>query len=167
MSGGKAGIAATTSVVLEPIRLPAQVDRPQWLVRLPDGSLALLEQDRWASPLGDEMRQALLETLSARYGIAEARNAPGTTPLRVALDVRRFDSVPGQEALIEGSWTIVSGEGGKSSKRCEWSYREPAAPGLQPLAAAHRRAWAKLGDAIGAGLVQASRHETVGCVAPL
>ena len=160
---GQAGGAATISVVLETIRVPAQVDQPQWLVRLPEGSLAVLEQDRWASPLRDEMRQALLEALNARYGVTEARNAPGVAPLRVALDVRRFDSVPGQEVRIEGSWTIVSGEGGKSSKQCEWFYREPAAAGMQPLAAAHRRAWARLGDALGEGLVRASRNEVVAC----
>ena len=28
-------------VVLDPIRLPANVDQPQWLVQLPDGSLAV------------------------------------------------------------------------------------------------------------------------------
>ncbi len=161
--GGRAGGAGPIAIVLEPIRVPAQVDQPQWLVRLPDSTLAVLEQDRWASPLRDEMRQALLEDLNARYGIVEARNAPGVAPVRVALDVRRFDSVPGQEARIEGSWTIVSGEGGKSSKRCEWFYREPAAAGMQRLAAAHRLAWARLGDGLGESLARASRHEAVAC----
>ncbi len=162
MARGTSGV----SIVLEPIRVPAQVDQPQWLVRLPDGSLAVLEQDRWASPLRDEMRQSLLEALNVRYGVVEARNAPGKVPLRVVLDVRRFDSVPGQEARIEGSWTIVWGEGGKFSRRCEWSYREPVTAGMQPLAAAHRRAWARLGDAIGEGLARASRSDVVACPAP-
>src|SRR5664279_1935015 len=59
-------------VELEAVRLPTQVDQPQWLVRLPDGSLAVLEQERWASSLRDELRDALLETLIVRLDDAVA-----------------------------------------------------------------------------------------------
>jgi uncharacterized lipoprotein YmbA len=78
--------AAPLPIVLEPIRVPAQVDQPQWLVRLPDDSLALLEQERWAAPLQDELRQALLEELGgplrhrrsgSRRGVALASAARG------------------------------------------------------------------------------------------
>ena len=55
--GARPRPAAPMVVVLEPIRMPSQVDQPQWLVQLPDGSLASLEQERWASPLRDEFRQ--------------------------------------------------------------------------------------------------------------
>jgi len=136
---------------LEPIRLPAQVDQPQWLVRLPDESLASLEQERWASPLGDELRQALLEQLAARFGIVEGRStAPqAAAPLRVALELRRFDSVPGREARIEGGWSVA----GPAALRCSFFIREPATGGMAELAAAHRRAVARLAGAIGASLV--------------
>src|SRR5664279_886847 len=83
------------AIALEPVRVPAQVDQPQWLVRLPDDSLAVLEQERWASPLGDELRQALLEELAARYGAIEGRAAAGTQVLRIGVELRRFDSIPG------------------------------------------------------------------------
>jgi uncharacterized lipoprotein YmbA len=139
-------------VLLEPIRLPAQVDQPQWLVRLPDESLASLEQERWASPLGDELRQALLEQLAARFGVVEGRSAApprATAPLRVALELRRFDSLPGREARIEGAWTVA----GAAALRCSFFIREPAPGGTAELAAAHRRAVAQLAGAIGASLV--------------
>src|ERR1700716_3168965 len=48
--------ASGVVVRLEPIRVPAQVDQPQWLVQLGDDSMALLEQERWASPLRDEFQ---------------------------------------------------------------------------------------------------------------
>jgi uncharacterized lipoprotein YmbA len=106
-------------VALEPIRLPSQVDQPQWLVRLPDETLASLEQERWASPLGDELHQALLEQLSARFGVVEGRSvAPrAAAPLRVALELRRFDSLPGREARIEGAWTVAGRPAAASSSR--------------------------------------------------
>jgi uncharacterized lipoprotein YmbA len=152
---GTAGpVAATIPVVLEPIQVPVQVDQAQWLVRLPDGSLAVLEQERWASPLRDELREALLEQLAAGYGAVEARSAVAGsgTPVRISLDVRRFDSLPGGEARIEGSWTLGSGAGAPVV-HCEWLIREAAPGPVDTLAAAHQRAVARLGAAIGAGLV--------------
>jgi uncharacterized lipoprotein YmbA len=106
--------------------VPAQVDQPQWLVQLGDESMAVLEQERWASPLRDELEQALLEELIVGQGAIDARTqpAPGTVA-RVAVDVRRFDSLPGREARIQGSWTIT-GSDARSSSRCEWLIREPA-----------------------------------------
>ena len=92
--------------------MPAQVDQPQWLVQLGDDSMAVLEQERWASPLRDEFRQALLEELIVGQGAIDARTqpAPGAAPWRIAIDVRRFDSLPGREARIEGSWTITGSD---------------------------------------------------------
>ena len=150
---------------LEPIRLPAQVDQPQWLVQLGDESMAVLEQERWASPLRDELEQALLEELIVGQGAIDARTqpAPGSVA-RVAVDVRRFDSLPGREARIQGSWTIT-GSDARSSSRCEWLIREPAAGSFPALAAAHRRAVSRLGAAIGQALGSLRRGEAAGCPA--
>ena len=138
-------------VSLEPIRVPAQVDQPQWLVRLPDDSLASLEQERWASPLRDELRQALLEQLGARFGVVEGRGPQGNAPLRVALELRRFDSLPGREARIDAGWTVAGGTA--PALRCSLLVREPASGDITELAAAHRLAIARLAAAIGASLV--------------
>jgi len=147
--------AARTPVylALEPIRLPAQVDQPQWLLRLPDDSLASLEQERWASPLRDELRQALLELLGARFGVVEGRapQAQAQAPLRVALELRRFDSVPGREARIEAQWTVSGASA--LPLRCDVLLREAAPGSLAELAAAHRRAVSRLADAIAASVV--------------
>jgi hypothetical protein len=166
--GAAAAASATRGlpIVLEPVRMPTQVDQPQWLVRLPDDSVAMLEQERWASPLRDEFRAALLERLIVGYGVIDARPAPGPAPWRITVDVRRFDSLPGVEARIEGSWAIDGGGGDRSaSSRCEWLLREPAVGPMSALAAAHRRAVARLGDAIAAALARPARGETPACPA--
>jgi uncharacterized lipoprotein YmbA len=153
------------AITLENIRLPAQVDQPQWLVRLPDDSLAVLEQERWASPLRDEFRQALLEELLSRYGVIDVRTR-GTDRvpvIRVAVDVRRFDSIPGREARTEGSWSLLSSAANARASRCEWLLREPAVAGMPALAEAHRRAIVRLGDAIGDNLIRLRRGEPVSC----
>jgi hypothetical protein len=156
---------ARFAIALEPIRVPAQVDQSQWLVRLPDDSLTLLEQERWASPLGDELRQALLEELAARYGAAEGRSAAAAQVLRIGVDLRRFDSLPGQEARIEASWTVALASTAPLL-RCEALLREPAAAGMPALAAAHRRAVVRLADAIGDSLASV-RASAPACPSPV
>ena len=142
-------------IVLAPLGLPAQVDQPQLLLRLPDGSLTSLEQERWASPLRDELRSALLERLANRYDVVESRGeaAGSEAPLRVAVTLTRFDSVLGREALIEGSWLASKAAAGTPRWSCRWIVREPAVSGgAAALALAHQKAWARLADALGEGL---------------
>ena len=162
------------AVLLEPIRLPAQVDQPQWAVQLADGSIAVLEQERWAGPLRDEFHQALLETLIVDQGLIDARtlapaapSAPSAAPApwRVAVDLRRFDSLPGREARIEGSWTIVGAGPRAATARCDWLIRDPAPGPLAALAVAHRRAIARLGASIADALGRIRRGEAPACPA--
>ncbi len=159
-----AASSSSIAIVLEPVRVPAQVDQPQWLVRLGDGTMAVLERDRWASGLGDEFRLALREQLIAGHGATEARLGSGAGPIRIGVDVRRFDSIASREARTEGTWTLVGSEaGGAHVFRCEWFIRESAEAGTMSLAAAHRRAVARLGDAIGEALRKFSRNEPPSC----
>ena len=150
-------------IVLSPIRLPAQVDQPQILVRLDDGSLLALEQQRWASPLRAEIREAMLERLTVRYGAVETRTNTDlkTPPTDLQVVFRRFDSKPGLEALIEGSWTVtrssdVVGENARRTLTCDWTITEPAPGGVPSLAKAHRRALNRLTDQIGRALADPS-----------
>lgn len=144
----------TLSVSIAPVRLPAQVDRAQWLVRLPDGGVALLEQERWASPLADEIRLALAAALAARDGLVEAPAGTSLQPaVRVAVDIRRFESLPGREARIAGTWTLSSASDGRVS-RCDFLYRESTtSAGFDAIADAHVRATSRLAAAIGDGVL--------------
>jgi uncharacterized lipoprotein YmbA len=162
---------AALVLVLDPVRLPAQVDQPQWLVQLPDGSLASLEQERWASPLRDEFRQAVLETLIVGHGAVELRHlgnaTPAAKPIRVDIDVRRFDSLPGREARIEGSWTITAAASTNATAmapaHCEWRIREASPGAVSGLAPAHRRAVARLANGIGAAMQALARGDAPTC----
>ncbi|HSC63724.1 MAG TPA: PqiC family protein [Caldimonas sp.] len=164
----RSGTPAASGVVvrLDPIRVPAQVDQPQWLVQLGDDSMAVLEQERWASPLRDEFQQALLEELIIGQGAIDARTHPaaGASAVRVAIDVRRFDSLPGREARIEGSWTITGGDA-RGGSRCDWLVREAARGSFPALAAAHRRAVARLGAALGPAIAGVRRGDAASCPA--
>ncbi|MEO6363464.1 MAG: PqiC family protein [Caldimonas sp.] len=159
--------ASTVAIVLEPVRVPAQVDQPQWLVRGGDGAVAVLEQERWASPLADELRQALLEQWTGRFGATAQRGAAGAPPpLRIGIDIRRFDSVVDREARVDGTWTLTPGDARARPSLCEWAIREGAGPGMPALADAHRRAVMRLAEAIGSNLAPVARGEPARCPPP-
>ena len=77
--GSTATSAAAGGWEIAPVQLPAQVDRPQWVLRLADDSLQVLEHERWIAPLADEVRAAVA-----------ARLPSSGAPLRITLDVQRW-----------------------------------------------------------------------------
>lgn len=170
--------AAPLPISLRVASVPAQVDQPQWLVRLPDATLALLEQERWAAPLRDELRAAVLQRLAAGFGIAD--NARGAR-WRVRIDVTRFESLPDREARLDANWSVTAvtavtavaavpavagAEASAPSPQCGASFHLPVDSGAPALAEGHRRAAAALADAIGRHLQALARDAAAGCPAP-
>ena len=158
--------ADALAIVLDPVRVPAQVDQPQWLVRVPDGSLQLLEQDRWAAPLRDEVQAALLEALALRWAAVQGGGAaPGAArSWRITVDLARFESVLGREARVEARWRIVAPTGNAPGATCTSVLREGAESTLA-LAQAHQRIVVRLADEIGATLQALARNAPARCPA--
>ncbi|MEO8152666.1 MAG: ABC-type transport auxiliary lipoprotein family protein [Rhizobacter sp.] len=134
---------------LGPVKVPASVDQMQWVVRLPDESLRILEGEQWVSPLRDELRAALFERLVQRYAAVDARTVPGAQAVRVKVDVQRFESVAGKEVWLDSVWSAQIDANKPVPLLCRSSVREAAVGDLAALAAAHRRAVTRLADEIG------------------
>jgi len=163
----KEGLAPTggPAIFLDPIRIPVAVDQPQWLLRMPDDTLTLLEQERWASPLRDEFRYALLDILTHRYGAVDVRAvASGAPTWRIHVAITRFESQLG-EAWLESTWSLAPRSAETPALRCRSSFRESASGGTAALAQAQRRTVAKLGDAIGDQMLALHRGEPGRCPA--
>ncbi|WP_440092644.1 PqiC family protein [Pseudomonas syringae] len=142
-----------------PVIMPVQVDQPPLVVRQGNGSLAILDTERWGSPLGDEFHDALTPQLERRFGSRDMAGLPknGDQPvLSVRTDVRRFESMPGHYALIDVVWTLGLRDAGATagSKRqsltCSSVIREQAAEGMENLILAHQKAVATLAEKIAA-----------------
>ncbi|MDE2398589.1 MAG: membrane integrity-associated transporter subunit PqiC [Burkholderiales bacterium] len=142
---------------LMPVTIPAQVDQPQMVVRQGDGTLAVLEFDRWVAPLGDEIHAALAERIAA--AMAGAPAGAGGARWRLEVAIERFDSAPGRYAHLEAGWTLA--QVGGPSLRCHGVFDEAVGPGLVALAAAQRANVARLGETL-AGALRAA----VGGAAP-
>ncbi|MBA1204411.1 membrane integrity-associated transporter subunit PqiC [Pseudomonas capeferrum] len=136
-----------------PVLIPVQVDQPQMVLREGGGSLAILENERWGAPLGDEFHDALSGQLERRFGTRDLAGLPRQRDqpvLSVRTDVRRFESVLNQYALIDVVWNLSlrSSDNVRRSLTCSNVIRQPAGMGLENLVLAHQRAVANLADAI-------------------
>jgi len=140
--------ASRLSLAVGPVSVPAAVDRPQIVVSTGANQVRLEEFDRWASPLKDEISRVVAENLVAMLGTAQVTQSPptlsGAAVYRIAIEVQRFESAPGESAKMDAVWTVRRTKDDKSVTG-RTSAQEPVSqPGFDALAAAHSRAVARL-----------------------
>lgn len=151
-----------------PVILPVQVDQPALVVRQSNGSLAILETERWGAPLGDEFHDALTGQLERRLGVRDLAGLPKNTDqpvLSVRADVRRFESAIGQYATIDTVWSLSLRNTGvkRQSLTCSSLIREPAGNSMEDLVLAHQRAVGKLATIIAATAQQWAQQSRTNC----
>ncbi len=151
---GSAATPAPYPFELLPVTVPAQVDVPQLVVREGGQGMQPLDGQRWIAPLGEEIRGALAADLARALGAPDMSGLPGNGALRlrITLDVRRFESVPGSHALLDAAWSLrlVGGSGGQDALACTSRISEPVAAGYDALVAGHQQALAQLATRIAA-----------------
>jgi len=144
-----AGTPARFQFELLPVAIPAQVDQPQLVLRQGGQGVALLGGERWIAPLAEEVRGALSADLALALHTQDASGLPngGKPRLRIKVDVRRFDSVPGDYALIDAAWSVRQLQG-DATLACTSQVREPVGPGYDALVEGHQHALARLAGQI-------------------
>lgn len=165
-AAASAPAASPVYVDVLPVGVPPQVDHAQWVVRQGDDSLLMLEQDRWAAPLADELRGAIAERLASQWGAVDIRGValPQPSIWRVRVYVQRFESMPGREARIESVWSVSGTQRGAATLVCRSARVEPVSGAdVSSLAAAHRRAVTALADEIGRRLRAMQAGQPVAC----
>lgn len=135
------------SIGLASITLPDVVDRPQFVLRTGPNQVVIVDEHRWAEPLKSEIPRVIAENLSRILGVKQVWSYPQTgaesAEVRVYVNIQRFESVPGETALIDASWTVRRGTSAPATGR---SLAKEAAngSGYDSLAAAHSRALATI-----------------------
>jgi len=99
----------STTFVLSDIQLPPQVDVPELVIRHGEGRSKRLENDLWAGPLRDEMKNAISTRLRSAHGLRDmdsltARPPDGSWQIRLA--VRRLEVWPGDHVRLEADWRL-------------------------------------------------------------
>lgn len=150
---GAAPVTATggPSVAVGPITIPAMVDRPEIVVSVAPNEVWPDEFNRWAAPLADAFGLALAQDLAATLRtprVTLAAATAGEPEYRVAVEVQRFESVPGSHALQDAVWTVRRVRDGTARNGRTTVRESPSGAGYEALAAAHSRALAQLGTDI-------------------
>ena len=91
--------------------------------------LAILETQWWAATLADELRSALVDQLA---------NSKARQAVALRVDVQRFDSVPGQYALLDVRWRVRQVNGDRPALTCRTTLQSPAGPSIDELVVAHQ-----------------------------
>ncbi|MVV49881.1 membrane integrity-associated transporter subunit PqiC [Pseudomonas sp. PB120] len=117
-------------IPIEVLTVPPQVDRQQIVVRQGNTTMAILETDWWGASLVDELRSALLDQMV---------NGNPQRKVSVRVEVQRFDSIPGQYALIDVKWRLrTAGEGDSALVTCRSTLQTPSGPSIDELVAAQQ-----------------------------
>jgi uncharacterized lipoprotein YmbA len=143
-----AGTPVDYSVAVGPVTIPAVIDRPQIVVSTSPNQVQLDEFNRWAAPLQSNIARVVADNLASILGTARVSLFPQTmsaaADYRVAIQVQRFDTAPGDAASLEALWTITRTKDG-TAQTGRTSVRESSpSGGYDGVAAAHSRALARL-----------------------
>lgn len=141
-------------IEVAPIDVPPQVAKNQLVVQTGPTQVRVLEEERWASLPGDEIRRALSTSLTQQlrtidvYGTAH----PDATPVyRVSMNVQRFESWPGSRALIDAVWSVRAVRS-NAVMTCRSVVNEPVGGGYDALVEGHRHALAQISAQIAAAV---------------
>lgn len=147
--------------------LPVGVDTTQILIRTDDTRFRVEEGGRWVSPLGEELRGALVDALRHQYGIIvleSARHNDAPVP-RIDLTVRKFDVAEGSSITLAVDWALSNPghEAASASLSCQAEFRETSAGTVSGVVAAGQAAVLKLSRALGAAIRASSDGATPIC----
>jgi uncharacterized lipoprotein YmbA len=137
------------------------------MIRAGPTEVALLENERWASPAKDEIRDALRLELQRRLGrITEMR--PVLTKLTLDIDVQHLEAELGRYALLEAFWSATLSATDKQSiggqtATCAFQADEKISTGYSGVVEGYQREIAALAEAIVAVLTAPASGRDVSC----
>ena len=149
--------AAQTTLAID-VRVshtPPQLNRSELMVRTGPSEVTLLENEQWASPLSDEIKEAVRLELQRRLGGTTGWH-PAFARLTLDIDVQQLEAELGQYALLEASWSAtLSASSQRSDARtvtCTFRAHEAIHSGYVGMVEGYQREIAGLADAVVAAL---------------
>ena len=142
------------------VHTPPQLSRSELTVRTGPAEVTLLENERWASPVNDEIKDALRLELQRRLGQTIGLH-PAFTKLTLDIDVQQLEAELGQHALLEASWSATLSaadprSAGARAASCTFQADEKIHTGYAGMVEGYQREIAALADAIVAVLTNAA-----------
>jgi uncharacterized protein len=150
----------TLTVDVRVVHTPPQLNRAELMVRTGPTELTLLENERWASPVNDEIKNALRLELQRRLGPLSGLR-PAFSKLTIDIDVQILDAEFGRYALIEASWSATLSaadqrSNGTRATTCMFEDYEKIRTGYAGMVEGYQREIAALADTIVAVLTSSA-----------
>ncbi len=83
--------------------------------------------------------------------------------MRIKIDLRRFDSAPGEYAALEAIWSVHKTDEKSDVVLCTSRERESIGPGYDELVRGHQRALIALADTIAVAVQHLTAGTNAGC----
>ncbi len=114
--GGAAPPSARMTHVRLDVTVPSMVDRSEMVLNTSATGISILEHERWAAPLSDEVAQTLAADIERRRGdllIGDARfDQPSMPPVSIKVDIVAMTAHRGGAVSIVAHWRIVDAAAG-------------------------------------------------------
>ena len=150
----QASPASQTSLAIDVrvVHTPPQLNRPELMLRTGPTEVTLLDNERWASPVKDELKDAVRLELQRRFSRMTGLR-PELTKLTLDIDVRHLDAELGRYALLDVSWSATLTATGQRSNgaqaaTCTFRADEKIHAGYAGIVEGYQREVAALADAI-------------------
>jgi uncharacterized protein len=149
------------------VHTPPQLHRSELMVRTGPTEVTILENERWASPVNDEIKEALRLELQRRLDGRPALYR-AFTKLTLDIDVQHFEAEFGQYALLQASWSAtLSATGqrftGARATTCAFQAEEKIRSGYAEIVEGYQREIAALAGAIVAVLTKPASGIDAAC----
>jgi uncharacterized lipoprotein YmbA len=151
--------AAPVNIAIDSVRVPALVDRPQFVVRIDATQVKIDEFARWAEPLKGQIANVLAADLAQSVPGAlvsgSAQWAGDAPTYHVSVDVQSFESALGETATIAALWTVRPPKQGAAVNGRTIVHEPASGQGYDALVDAHSRALATVSSDI-AGAIRST-----------
>jgi uncharacterized lipoprotein YmbA len=157
----------TLTIDVRIVHTPPQLNRSELMVRTGPTEVTLLENERWASPLNDEIKDAVRLELQRRLG-RMAGLGRAFTRLTLDIDLQRLEAELGRYALLEASWSATLSTTGERSTGvrptiCTFKADEKIYSGYAGIVEGYQREIAALAEAIVAVLASPTSRIDAPC----
>ncbi|HWZ70932.1 MAG TPA: PqiC family protein [Casimicrobiaceae bacterium] len=150
----QASPASQTSLAIDVrvVHTPPQLNRPELMLRTGPTEVTLLDNERWASPVKDELKDAVRLELQRRFSRMTGLR-PELTKLTLDIDVRHLEAELGRYALLDVSWSATltatdQRSNGAQAATCTFRADEKIHAGYAGIVEGYQREVAALADAI-------------------
>jgi uncharacterized protein len=149
----------TPAIDVRVVHAPPQLNRSELMVRTGPTEVTLLENERWASPVNDELKDALRLELRRRFGRMTGWGQ-AFTKLTLDIEVQHFEAEFGRYALLEASWSATTGA---RTATCTFRAEEKIHTSYAGIVEGYQREIAALADAIVAVLTSEANGIDASC----